>query len=126
MEDQKEITVLSTPGRFEYRYSPIHAGGEWEPMLADGEEVVEYIPWRLMRWSEQLVVRNEEWWNALQPILRTFWEDVERAKRGEFVIPESTRPAKKPKTMANDSSASNECLIRFHRLDEEGHSAFAS
>lgn len=126
MEDQKEVTVLSTPGRFEYRYSPIQAGAEWEPMLAEGEEVVEYIPWRLMRWNEQLVVRNEEWWDALQPILRTFWEDVERAKRGEFVIPESTRPAKKPKTMTNDSSASSGCLIQFHRLDEEGHSAFAS
>lgn len=106
-------------GRFEYRYSPLHVTQEWEPMLAEGEEVVEQIPWRLFRWNEQLVVRNEEWWEALQPILRTFWEDVERAKRGEFVVPESTRPSKKAKT-ASYSMDTSPCLIQFQRLDEHG------
>jgi hypothetical protein len=89
-------------------------------MLMDGEEVVERIPWRLMRWSEQLIVRNEEWWEALQPALRTFWEDVARAKQGEFVLPESTRPAKKLKGNGETARAEGACMIQFHRLDEEG------
>lgn len=116
-EDEKEVALTLAPGRFDYRYSPLHATAEWEPMLSDGEEVVEQIPWRLMRWSEQLVVRNEEWWEGLQPVLRTFWEDVERAKRGEFVIPESTRPAKKAKIADPQEST---CLIQFQRLNEDG------
>jgi putative phage-type endonuclease len=103
-------------GTFDYRYSPVNAPSDWQPILEDHEEVVEWIPWRLMKWSEQVVARNEEWWEALQPVLRTFWEDVEKAKRGEFTIPESTRPNKRAKT----TEASPACLIQFQRLDENG------
>lgn len=103
-------------GIFDYRYGPVNGPVDWEPMMEDHEEVVERIPWRLMRWSEQVVARNEEWWEALQPVLRTFWEDVERAKRGEFSIPETTRPSKRAKT----AEAPSTCLIQFQRLDEHG------
>jgi putative phage-type endonuclease len=111
-----------SPGRFEYRYSPVNADNDWQPMLDVNEEIVEMIPWRLMKWSEQLVVRNEEWWLSLQETLKTFWEDVERAKRGEFTIPESTRPTKKAKITPSASSASSPstCMIQFHKLDEHG------
>jgi hypothetical protein len=113
-------------GRFDYRYSPVHATQEWEPMLEDNEEIVERIPWRLMKWSEQLVVRSEEWWVSLQPALTAFWEDVARAKRGEFTVPESTRPSKKAKTASSSAStstasSSSVCLIQFQRLDEHGN-----
>ena len=64
------------------------------------------------QWSEQQVRRSEEWWAALQPIIQTFWEDVEKAKRGEFTVPESSRPAKKAKT--------EQCMIKFNKLDEDG------
>jgi hypothetical protein len=37
---------------------------------------------------------------------------VEKAKRGEFVVPESTRAAKKPKE--------EKCIIMFNKLDENG------
>jgi hypothetical protein len=104
------------PGRFDYRYSPVNVSYDWEPMLDAHEEMVECIPWRLMKWNEQLVVRNDEWWVSLQPILRTFWEDVDRAKRGEFTIPDSTRPTKRAKT----TQASHQCMIQFSRLDEDG------
>lgn len=108
-------------GRFDYRYSPVHATQEWEPMLEENEEIVERIPWRLMKWSEQLVVRSEEWWVSLQPALTAFWEDVERAKRGEFTVPESTRPSKKAKTGPASASSAPTCLIQFQRLDEHGN-----
>lgn len=110
-------------GQFEYRYGPVHSGSDWQPMLEDNEEVVEYIPWRLMKWSEQLVVRNDEWWNSLQPILKAFWEDVEKAKRGEFSIPDSTRPSKRAKiasTFVNFSESKSDCMIVFQKLNEKG------
>jgi hypothetical protein len=106
---------------FYYVYSPIQAEADWQPEHAEDEEVVEIIPWRLMRWSEQQVMRSEEWWRSLQPFIETFWEDVEKAKRGEFTIPDSTRIAKR---------ALDSCQIVFHREDSntviQGTSASAS
>ena len=92
---------------FYYVYSPLHPATDWRPDT--DEEVLEITPWRLYQWSEQLVTRSEEWWTALQPVLLTFWEDVEKAKRGEFTVPDSTRVPK-----------AQSCLIQFHKLDEWG------
>ena len=105
--------TLKGDQEFYYAYSPINCGEDWVPEIVDGEEIVEIIPWRLMDWSEHLVVRNEEWWIALKPMMNAFWEDVEKAKKGEFTIPESTRAAKKPKE--------EKCLIHFHKVDENGN-----
>jgi hypothetical protein len=114
-DEEKREWSNQPSGSFHYEYSPINAPSDWEPMLMGDAEVVEWIPWRLMKWCEQLVVRNEEWWVSLQPLLRTFWEDVEKAKQGLFTIPESTRPTKKAKT------TEDVCQIQFHRLDEHGN-----
>jgi|LauGreDrversion4_2_1035121.scaffolds.fasta_scaffold25537_4 hypothetical protein len=128
----RDQQIEDSPGRFEYRYSPVNADYDWLPMLDVNEEIVEMIPWRLMKWSEQLVVRNEEWWISLQGTLKTFWEDVERAKRGEFTIPESTRPTKRAKIIPllspsllglpfpSASASASSCMIQFHKLDEHG------
>ncbi len=97
---------------FYYVYSPVNVDANWVPVIKQDEEIVEITPWKLKQWNEQLVKRNEEWWVALQPTLNTFWEDVEKAKRGEFTIPESSRPPKKPKTES--------CMIQFHKMDESG------
>ena len=92
---------------FYYVYSPIQAHADWQPEHAEEENIVEIIPWRLMRWSEQQVVRKEEWWQSLQPFIHAFWEDVEKAKRGEFTLPDSTRTSKRARE--------NTCQIVFHR-----------
>jgi len=100
---------------FYYKYSPVNqsAEPEWQPEL-DGEddEIVEIIPWALLQWSEQIVERNEEWWQGIQPAIHNFWDDVEKAKRGEFQIPESTRVKKQKE---------EKCAIIFKRLDENGN-----
>ena len=98
---------------FYYVYSPLHCGEDWVPPLAEGEELVELIPWRLMLWSEQGVKRNEEWWISLQPMIHAFWEDVEKAKQGAFTVPDSTRAPKRKKE--------ENCMIVFHKLDEDGN-----
>jgi hypothetical protein len=66
-----------------------------------------------MLWSEQMVTRNEDWWISLQPMIQTFWDDVEKTKRGEFTIPETTRPYKKSKVEV--------CQIVFKKMDENGN-----
>jgi len=96
---------------FYYVYSPIHPPSDWQPTLRAEEEMVERTPWRLYQWSEQSIQRNEAWWEGIRPIMDAFWVDVEKAKRGEFVLPDSTRAPKPPK---------ERCLIQFQRLNEEG------
>ena len=97
---------------FYYAYSPINCSEDWTPTLEEEEEVIEIIPWKLMEWSEHLVARSEEWWISLKPVMDAFWEDVGKAKKGEFSVPESTR-AKKPKE--------EKCMIHFHKVDENGN-----
>jgi putative phage-type endonuclease len=96
---------------FYYAYSPVNPDSNWSPVIKEEEEMVEITPWRLYQWSEQVIVRNEEWWTGLCPMINTFWEDVEKARKGEFVIPDSTRPSKKQKT--------EKCMIQFHKVEEE-------
>jgi hypothetical protein len=97
---------------FYYVYSPVNVDSDWQPTVNEDEEIVEIIPWKLMEWSEQIVTRSEEWWTSIKPMIDTFWEDVEKAKRGDFVVPESTRPAKRPRE--------EKCMIIFNKLDENG------
>ncbi len=97
---------------FYYIYSPINHTSEWVPDIDNIEdEIIEIIPWSLLQWSEQVVERNEEWWKGIQPAINNFWNDVEKAKQGEFHIPESTRVKKQKE---------EKCSIIFNRLDENG------
>jgi putative phage-type endonuclease len=98
---------------FYYIYSPLNCDDSWIPEIKEDEEIVEITPWRLINWSEHIVTKNEEWWNSLKPLIDRFWDDVEKAKRGEFVVPESTRQPKR--------SREEKCLIMFNKLDENGN-----
>jgi hypothetical protein len=98
---------------FYYVYGPIN-DHDWRPEIKEGEEIVELIPWRLFQWSEQTVLKNSEWWTALAPLIDRFWDDVAAAKRGEFEVPESTRPSKRARK-------DDDCMIVFRKLDEDGN-----
>jgi hypothetical protein len=98
---------------FYYIYSPINTDSSWIPIINEGEDIIEIIPWSLIEWHEQIVAKNEDWWRSIRPIINQFWEDVDIAKRGEFVIPESSRPAKKLKE--------DKCMIIFRKLDENNN-----
>ena len=100
------IAVVNKDDVLYYIYSPVNVD-IWVPVTDD--KIIEIIPWKLMQWGEQIVMKSEEWWKSLVPIMDTFWEDVEKAKRGEFTIPESTRKRKEEK-----------CKIIFTKLDENG------
>lgn len=109
-----EISNATQNQEFYYIYSPLNAADDWSPVIKEDEQIVEIIPWRLNHWHEQVISRSEEWWSSIKPMIDLFWEDVEKARRGEFVVPESTRPAKKQKV--------EECMIVFNKLDENGQS----
>ena len=126
-------------GLYRYEYSPVNVSQEqWTPPCSDREmkmedgdgsmgrveQVIEIVPWRLFQWNEQRVARSEEWWAEFQPMIREFWQDVERAKRGEFVPPESTRASKKPKT--TEARGASKCLFTFHKEDEATAAATAT
>lgn len=97
---------------FYYIYSPVNCESDWTPMIDVEEDIIEIIPWKLIQWNEQLVCRNEEWWTNIHPIIDKFWEDVEKHKKGEFVVSESTRATKKQKIEV--------CQIIFKKMDENG------
>jgi hypothetical protein len=67
--------------------------------MGENEMLMERIPWSLYSWQEQVVLRAAGWWEGVKPVIDAFWEDVERAKRGEFVVPEA-RPRKAGGTAA--------------------------
>jgi hypothetical protein len=98
---------------FYYIYGSINEH-DWQPDIKDGEEIVELIPWRLFQWNEKTVLKNDDWWTGLKPIINKFWDDVASAKRGEFDVPESSRPQKRARK-------DDDCMIVFRKLDEDGN-----
>jgi len=71
---------LEQAGR--YDYGPVSETPDpvsWNPVLGPHEIVTEWIPWKLIGWHEQVVLRSTEWWPKTRPFVDTFWSDVERA-----------------------------------------------
>lgn len=72
-----------------YVYGPL-GDMEWIPTLTDGWEIVERVPWYLEKFWIQPVTRDEAWFQSILPLIDQFWQDVAAARRGEFVLPESS------------------------------------
>lgn len=74
--------------KLEYRYGPL-GDTEWNPTLEDGWELLERVPWYLEKIWIQPVVRDEAWFESILPLIEEFWQDVEKANQGNFILPES-------------------------------------
>ncbi len=85
--EEEEGTLLR------YEYSPLK-DLEWKPDLAEGEAIVETIPWWSSKWYLTTVGRSRAWFASVQPAMTAFWKDVEAARKGEFIMPESKRKPK--------------------------------
>lgn len=72
-----------------YVYGPL-GDMNWKPELEQGWEVVERIPWYLEKYWIQPVVRDEAWFQSILPFIDQFWEDVSKARKGEFQVPDSS------------------------------------
>ena len=72
-----------------YSYGPL-GNMEWAPTLEAGWDIVERIPWYLEKCWIQPVSRDEAWFQSILPLIDAFWGDVEKARKGEFTVPESS------------------------------------
>lgn len=73
----------------EYRYA--YTEPERDAAVAEGWSVAETVPWRRREMHNEVVAFDPHWFASTLPVQEQFWEDVEAAKRGEFVVPASSR-----------------------------------
>lgn len=78
-----------------YIYGPIN-NIDWKAAdeLGLNERILELNPWSCQKFYHETVVRDEAWFTSIKPKLDEFWKDVERATKGDFVVPESSRKKK--------------------------------
>lgn len=97
------LTHKETDEPIRYDYSPLHAQ-EHSSTLAEHEQVAEVIPWWTNQWFLKTVGRSRAWFASVQPAIQSFWEDVERARQGTFIVPPSSRKKKEDVCLIRDES----------------------
>jgi hypothetical protein len=90
-----------------YLYGPI-GNDTWVPDLGLNERVLETNMWKCEKIHHVRVYRDEPWFASLKPKLDEFWQDIEKAKAGDFVLPESSRKKKEVACMISDDTSSEE------------------
>ena len=86
-----------------YVYGPL-GDLSWKPDLGLNEQTLEINTWICPAFHHEMVLRDEVWFTSvLQPKINEFWSDIEKAKAGEFVVPESSRKKKESKCEIVDS-----------------------
>ncbi len=98
MPQETEDNIFAE-GILSYVYGAVNS--DEQPHLDPTCQVVEIIPWKCMSWSHHVVPRRPDWWQSIQPAIEKFWEDVEGARAGTFIMPASTRPPKKALTLTD-------------------------
>jgi len=86
-----------------YEYSPLNNFDE-EPTLNEDETILEIVPWATSEYYLKTVERSKSWFSSIQHKIDSFWKDVESAKAGTFVLPESSRKRKDTMCMIIDES----------------------
>jgi putative phage-type endonuclease len=100
-------TYIYGPAAYRSETANINVGVTYK----DTDTVLETIEWELMGWNEVRVARDRGWWdNAYKKIL-SFWEDVEVARVGNFVVPEAKRRRKEG--FGVGTAATEKCMIQF-------------
>jgi hypothetical protein len=86
------IGVEDQPVRYEY--SELNTMNTPPQMLDDSETILETVQWYSNDYYLTTVGRSRSWFASVQPTIQSFWADVDSAKAGTFVMPESTRKRK--------------------------------
>ena len=87
-----------------YVYGPL-GDLNWRPDLELNQQTLELNVWTSPDYFHTTIYRDAAWFASLMPKLEEFWLDVERAKRGEFVLPESSRKKAETKCLIVDTEA---------------------
>jgi hypothetical protein len=93
------IAVNDLPVRYEY--SALNTLNN-PPPLQEHETILEKIPWTTSEFYLTTVERSRSWFASVQPKIDSFWKDVESAKKGTFVLPETSRKRKDTMCMIID------------------------
>jgi hypothetical protein len=86
-----------------YAYGPL-GDLDWIPDLGLNEKTLEMNSWVCEKIHHERVHRDEAWFASLMPKIEEFWLDIEKAKKGEFVLPESSRKKKEAVCMIDDEA----------------------
>jgi len=62
---------------------------ERDGLVAGGWTETEKVGWAKKEICHRVVKADKEWFESTLPVQMLFWEDVEAARRGEFVLPEA-------------------------------------
>jgi hypothetical protein len=89
-----------------YEYGPIN-NLEWKPVLGLNEQTLQINTWKCLAYHHERVHRDQAWFASLGPKLEEFWLDVEKAKIGEFTLPESSRKKKDTVCLIMDEPVEN-------------------
>ena len=107
---------LEENGRYEYGpVSETPSTDLWTPPLQPNEVLTERIPWKLLEWHEQVVLRSPTWWSSVKPPIDAFWTDVDRARQDPSFLDEHL---KKP--------VNQTCLIRLPTSPANGSTPLSS
>jgi len=60
----------------------------YEKTIEEGYTLIEIIPYAITKVHNELVLRNKAWYEQTIPKQNAFWEDVDKAKKGDFVLVE--------------------------------------
>ncbi len=96
------IRSITTERLLRYEYPPLDTPDKL-PELTEDEEIAEIIPWHCTHIHLKTVERSRSWFNSVQPQIESFWKDVSDAKKGLFVLPESSRKKKEVVCQITDS-----------------------
>ena len=83
--EKDTIYLLEKDGVYSYCYENV----------PDGFTIIEEIPYAITKMHNVVVQRDTKWYESTLELQTKFWEDVEKAKTGMFVVPESKSKRKK-------------------------------
>jgi hypothetical protein len=89
-----------------YMYGPVN-DLNWKPDLGLNEQTLQINTWYCPAIHHETVLRDITWFNGLWPKLHEFWADIEKARAGEFVLPDSSRKKKDTVCEIQDSDTEN-------------------
>ena len=79
------VWLLQNPSTCEMRYAYTEAE------ILPGFDVIEKVPWRLNSMYTETIARDAGWYKSTAEQRRLFWENVEKARQGQFqVVPGKT------------------------------------
>lgn len=108
-----------------YEYSPLQ-DTTWRPELLPNETIMETIPWAMETYYLTTLERSHTWFAAVQPQIEAFWQDVEKARCGEFILPEArprkttTESKKKPTAIQSFDFVNDDSSVEKASIKEGG------